>query len=37
MDSEVLEAKGLLLGHRNDIAENFIKKMFFEKQIFLID
>ena len=31
MDNELLEAKGLLLGHRDDIAKDFIKKRFFEK------
>lgn len=31
MDNELLEAKGLLLGHRDDIVIDFIKKRFFEK------
>lgn len=31
MDNDLLEAKGLLLGHRDDIVKDFIKKRFFEK------
>lgn len=31
MDNEILEAKGLLLGHRDDIAKKIIKEKFFEK------
>ena len=31
MDNEILEVKGLLLGHRDDIVKKIIKEKFFEK------
>jgi len=31
MDNEILIAKGLLLGHRDDIVKEFVKNKFFEK------
>lgn len=34
MDNEALTAKGLLLGHRDDIVKDFVKKRFFEKDEF---